>query len=181
MEQMAQGKKLTFEGEHRRKDGTVFPVEVTAQLIRIAGKQYVLATDRDISERKSAMDRIRKERDRAQLFFDFAGVMLIVIHRDQTIEMINNKGCDILGYEKDEIVGKNWFDLCIPEQLREEVRRTFNTLMNGEIEPAEYYVNPVVTKTGEERLISWHNTILRDEHGDIMATLSSGEDITGKD
>lgn len=175
---IAKGEKLTFEGEHRRKDGTVFPVEVVAQLVTIAGKHYILATDRDISERKSAMDSIRKERDRAQLFFDFAGIMLIVINSDQTIGMINKKGREILGYERDELIGKNWFDLCVPERVREAVRHTFRMLISGDIEPVEYYENPVITKSGEERLISWHNTILHDEKGDIMATLSSGEDIT---
>ncbi len=177
-EKIARGEKLTFEGEHLRKDGTVFPVEVSAQLITIAGKPYILAMDRDITERKNSMNRIRKERDRAQLFFDFAGVMLVVINIDQTVGMINIKGCDLLGYTRDEIIGKNWFDLFIPERIREEVRQTFHRLIIGEIEPVEYYENPVINKSGEERVISWHNTILRDEKGDIIATLSSGEDIT---
>lgn len=45
-----------FRGEamHMRKDGTVFPVEINASLIEISAKKYVLAIDRDISERKTA-------------------------------------------------------------------------------------------------------------------------------
>jgi PAS domain S-box-containing protein len=35
-----------------------------------------------------------------------------------------------------------------------------------------------VTRAGEERLIAWHNTVLTDETGNIIGTLSSGEDIT---
>ncbi|MBW2428626.1 MAG: PAS domain S-box protein [Deltaproteobacteria bacterium] len=50
--------------------------------------------------------------------------------------------------------------------------------MAGEIEPIEYYENPVLTKIGEERIIAWHNTILKDDEGRISGTLSSGEDIT---
>ncbi|MHC5080675.1 MAG: PAS domain-containing sensor histidine kinase, partial [Planctomycetota bacterium] len=46
--------------------------------------------------------------------------------------------------------------------------------------PVEYYENPVVTQSGEERIIAWHNTVLRDEEGKILATLSSGEDVTEK-
>jgi PAS domain S-box-containing protein len=174
---IARGEKLTFEGEHNRKDGTVFPVEVSAQLITIAGKQYILAMDRDITERKKSLDRIRQERDRAQLFFEFAGVMLVVIDADQTVGMINKKGRDILGYTGDEIIGQNWFDLCIPERIREDVRSIFERLISGEIEPVEYYENPVVNKHGDERAISWHNTILRDDKGEVIATLSSGEEV----
>lgn len=50
--------------------------------------------------------------------------------------------------------------------------------MAGEIEPIEYYENPVSTKNGEERIIALHNTILTDDEGKISGTLSSGEDIT---
>lgn len=177
-ERLARGEKLTFEGEHIRKDGSVFPVEVSAQLVKIAGKPYVLAIDRDITEHRNSLEKIRKERDRAQLFFDFAGVMLLVINADETVGMINKKGCEMLGYEREEIIGKNWFDLCIPGHAREEVRRTFRRIINGEIESLEYYRNPVINKEGEEVLIAWHNTILHDEKGDIMATLSSGEDMS---
>ncbi|GAI47715.1 unnamed protein product, partial [marine sediment metagenome] len=50
--------------------------------------------------------------------------------------------------------------------------------MAGKIKPVEYFENPVVTRNGEERLIAWHNAVLKDEEGNIIATLSSGEDIT---
>jgi len=50
--------------------------------------------------------------------------------------------------------------------------------MAGEIEPAEYVENKVLTRSGEERTIKWRNTVLRDKSGRITATLSSGEDIT---
>lgn len=176
-QKLLQGDKITFEGEHIRKDGTVFPVEVSAQRVAIGGKAYILAIDRDITERKKAEEIIKKERDRAQLFFDFAGVMLVVINTDQTVNMINRRGCEILGFTREEIIGKNWFDAVIPEGIREDVRRTFEMLIAGEIEQVEYFENPVRTKNGEEIIIAWHNTILRDEKGNIIATLSSGEDI----
>jgi signal transduction histidine kinase len=52
--------------------------------------------------------------------------------------------------------------------------------MAGEIEPFEHYENSVITKSGERRLITWYNTLLRDEAGRIIGTLSFGEDITGR-
>jgi light-regulated signal transduction histidine kinase (bacteriophytochrome) len=50
--------------------------------------------------------------------------------------------------------------------------------MDGEIKPVEYFENPILTKDKEERIIAWHNIFLRDEDSKIIATLSSGEDIT---
>jgi light-regulated signal transduction histidine kinase (bacteriophytochrome) len=42
----------------------------------------------------------------------------------------------------------------------------------------EYFENAVLTKSGAVRVIAWHNTVLKDEEGNIVGTLSSGEDIT---
>jgi PAS domain S-box-containing protein len=50
--------------------------------------------------------------------------------------------------------------------------------MAGEVEPVAYFENPVLTKKREERIVAWHNVILRDGAGNIIGTLSSGEDVT---
>ena len=38
--------------------------------------------------------------------------------------------------------------------------------------------NPILTKSGDERLIGWRNTVLHDDEGNITGVLSSGSDIT---
>ena len=135
--------------------------------------------DSDITERKKAEKALQKERDRAQHYLDVAGVMFVIITADRKVNLINRKGCEILGYEDEgEITGKDWFDNFVPERLKDEVARVFGLLIAGEIEPVEYYENPVLTKHGEERIVAWHNTLLIDEQGGIYATMASGEDIT---
>ena len=133
----------------------------------------------EITERKLTEKALQKEKDRAQHYLDVAGVMFLVIGADRKVSLINRKGCEILGYEKEkEIIGKDWFDNFVPERLKDEVAGVFGSLIAGKIEPVEYYENPVLTKYGEERIVAWHNTILRDERGRIYATMASGEDIT---
>ena len=137
----------------------------------------------DITERKRAEEALREERDKAQKYLDVAEVMFVIIGADQKITLVNNKCCGILGYkeeeeEEEEIIGKNWFDNFIPERIKDEVKTVFQKLMAGEIEADEYFENPVLTKSGEERIIAWHNTVLKDKAGNILGTLSSGEDIT---
>ncbi|MFC1613101.1 MEDS domain-containing protein [Patescibacteria group bacterium] len=132
----------------------------------------------DITERKKAEEALGEEKERAQRYLNIAGAMILVIDADETITLINRQGCEILGYSEDEIIGKNWFDTFIAEPIREEIRGVFRKLMAGEVDPVEYYENPVITKSGEERFIAWHNTVLKDEAGNIIGTLSSAEDIT---
>jgi PAS domain S-box-containing protein len=121
---------------------------------------------------------LRKERDRAQKYLDTAGVMFVVLDAKGEVTLINQKGSEVLGYEREEIIGKNWFDSVLPPGMKEEVRTVFDTLMAGEVELLAHYENPVLTKGGEERIIAWHNTLLKDDAGNIVGTLSSGEDIT---
>ncbi len=132
----------------------------------------------DTTERKKAEEVARLERERSQRYLEIASVMIIALKENQTVELINRKGCEVLGYKEDEIIGKNWFDHFLPKTEIQRVKVVFQQLMKGEMEPVEYFENPVLTKDGEERLIAWHNTFLKDDTGKIAGILSSGEDIT---
>ena len=120
------------------------------------------------------------ERNIAQEYLDIAGVILVGINADQEVTFINKKGCEILGYEKHKIIGRNWFDTFIPPEIRENVRDAFKKLISAEIEPVRFFENPVLTSNGTERIIAWENAVIRDEAGNIVSTLSSGEDITAR-
>lgn len=141
-------------------------------------QEGIICISRDITERKLAEEECIKERDKAQAFLDIADVMILVINTDYNVERINKKGCDILGYTSQEIIGKNWFDNFIPDAQKEEISRVFKQIMAGKQELFRYHENPVKTKNGDIRIIAWHNTLIKNENGNIIGTLSSGEDIT---
>ena len=54
----------------------------------------------------------------------------------------------------------------------------FQKLMQGDIGNSEYYENAILTKNGEEKIIQWYNTLLKNTDGNIIRILSSGMDIT---
>ncbi len=118
------------------------------------------------------------DENRAQMYLDLAGVFMVVLAADQTVSLINRKGCEILGCPKERVKGRNWFDHFIPERLRSDLKGFFERLITGEIEPLESFKNPILNRQGEERMIAWHNTLIRDRAGRIVGTLSSGEDVT---
>ncbi len=60
MERLAAGERIQTEITHRKKDGTVFPVEISAALFEVADQKYILAIDRDITERKQAEQEIQR-------------------------------------------------------------------------------------------------------------------------
>jgi len=138
----------------------------------------VLEISTDITDRKRAEAAVREERDRAQKYLDVAGVMLLVIDANQKVKLINQKGCEILGYDECEIIGNNWIENFVPERVRNEVSFAADKLATGDKEAFDNFENPVLTRSGEERIIAWHNTVLRDKDGKAVATLCSGADIT---
>jgi PAS domain S-box-containing protein len=127
---------------------------------------------------KRSEETLREERERAQKYLDIAGVIIVVIKADQTIALINKKGCETVGYQEADVLGKNWFDTLLPERERARGKEDFAKLVSGEMEPNEYLENSVLTRNGEERIIAWNNSVLRDERGNITGILSSGEDMS---
>ncbi len=131
-------------------------------------------------EHRQIVEKLREERDKTRIYFDMAGVMFLVLDTAGTVSLINQKGCEILGYkqQEEEVIGKKWVDNFLPASVRQDAEAVFQALLAGEVERAEYFENSVLTKSGEERVIAWHNTTLRDEVGNISGILSSGKDIT---
>ncbi len=136
--------------------------------------------DRDVTAQKEIDVALRNERDRAREYLNIAGVILVAIDAEQKVTMINRKGCDTLGCSESEILGANWFDTFVPSRDREATRDAFIHLMGGSLETVEHFENRLLGRDGKERLVSWHNTLLRGPDGAIAGTLSSGEDITEK-
>jgi len=163
-----------------RNDGAAVDCLLSASLVRDEKGVPIgiIASVIDITERNRAQSLLRLEKEKAQQYLDIAGVILVANDGDGIVRMINKKGCEVLGYEQEYIIGKNWFDTLIPTETRSEIKSVFNKLMSGEVEPVTYFENPVLTKNGEERIIAWHNVILKDGGGHVVGTLSSGEDIT---
>ncbi|MBI4949826.1 MAG: sigma 54-interacting transcriptional regulator [Deltaproteobacteria bacterium] len=137
----------------------------------------VIGIARDISYRRQTEENLRSERDKAQRYLDLAGVIFVAIDADENVTMINRKGAEVLGYAEAEILGKNWFASFVPARTREALRAAFISLISGRA-GCDYYENPVLTASGEERTIAWHNTVLKSPSGEVNGSLSSGSDIT---
>jgi|GEM_PF-1328618 len=175
-------KKKINNAEHRFKtqSGEIRWIIFDSMLVRNAnnGDATVEVVAKNITALKQAEDARGTEEARARQYLEIAGVMMVALDTRGRVTMINRHGCELLGRPANEIVGKNWFKNYLPADIREETASTFEKLMAGNLNGAARYVNPVVTKSGAQRVISWHNSLLRDAAGRITGSLSSGNDIT---
>ncbi len=140
----------------------------------------VIGVMKDITGQRLAEQALRREKETAQTYLNIAGVMMVIIDAQRRVALVNRRACEVLGWSEQEILGKDWFEHFIPAHQRELVGGAFDQVMHGDLAPVEHYDNPVLTRDGEERLISWYNTLLRDAEGNISGVLSSGEDITDR-
>jgi len=163
-----------------RKDGRTVPLEIAVSEVKLEEHRFFTGLIRDISERKKTEAILRREYSRAQSYLDAAAVIMVAIGPDGKVTLINRAGCKVLGGKKEEILGVNWFDRFLPDRNRKETRLVFRELMRGKIIPFEHRENSILTFKREERLIEWHNSLIRDAEGNITGVMSSGTDITEK-
>ncbi|MBI5663678.1 MAG: PAS domain S-box protein [Nitrospirae bacterium] len=146
--------------------------------VRIAA--YLVSIYYALSIYKKLTDQIQDQKDKAQQYLDVAASILAVLDVHEKVVLINRKGCMLLECREEEIAGSNWFDTFLPERARDDARLFFRKLIADKIDHNTHSETLVLTKTGDERLIAWHNTILKDEAGNIKHVLISGEDVTDR-
>lgn len=132
----------------------------------------------DITEQKESQEKIKNQKNIFEKYLEIVNSIIISLDEKGRITLLNEKGHKIIGYEKDELIGRDWFSTCLPKEEKDAVRNYFDKLITGGIVENDVYENTIIKKNGEKRLIRWYNTLLIDELGKINGLLSSGEDIT---
>lgn len=129
---------------------------------------------------KENEERLKEAYLKLNTYIEVLDLVFVVVDRNKNIIRINQKGAEKLGYTREELIGKNWFDIVIPQEEREKMKIVFDSIISGETELVGYFENKILKKDGVERIFAWHNTVLRDMNGKIIAVVSAGEDITDK-
>lgn len=100
-------KRILSETTHSRKDGTIYPVEISLGLTVFDGKEYYSAFVRDITERKKAIRRMEE----LGFVVDNSIDAICIYDKDARIRYVNNSMCRSLGYSYNELLNMTVFDL----------------------------------------------------------------------
>jgi diguanylate cyclase (GGDEF)-like protein/PAS domain S-box-containing protein len=138
----------------------------------------VLLTILDVTADKRAERALREQRDGARQLLDLAGTVILVVGVDARITTVNRAASALLGYPDGELVGRDFFDTLVSEEERDARREAYKALVSGGGAEHVERESEVVTRRGDVRAIAWSDTVLRDEHGRVTGTLSSGADVT---
>lgn len=149
-----------------------------------SGKTICRMSIQDVTEIREAEalkqkhEDLQNEKDKIKEYLDFAPVIFLLLDNEYKVQMINQKGCDLLGYKKQMLEGEKWFDYVTPIKSENEATTYPHYFRNKKLLMQPYFESNVRCNNGDLRLIGWTNTTLTDKFGKTIGILSAGEDIT---
>jgi len=152
-----------FETENIRKDNTCVPVEICASLFKMEGRPVMLALIQDITERKKAEMKLKESEQKYRGLFESTTDGIIVLDARGEIFDVNNKALELLGFEREDMIGSNFLNLglLIPKSLSIVVKQ-FEELLS-------------------DRAARSYETEIKDKNGNILSTELSSFFLLKKD
>ena len=163
-----------FEWTHRRLNGEDFPATVLLSKGELAGKVFLQATVRDISEVKRIAESLRESEERYRTLAEASPDQIFIIGRDDTMKYVNPASLKLFRLPYDQVVGtprKNLFPPDIAEAQGILLKKTFET---GELVKSEEKI-----QFGTQEF--WIDTSfvpIKDVAGNATAVLGIARDIT---
>jgi len=117
---------------HRRKNGEIFPVEVTSQRIQFAGREAVLGVALDISERMAAEQKIGEHAAYVQALSENNPLAIVALDLNRRVQMCNPAFVKLFGYSREELQGSELETLLAPSGREDEMRDFLERAMDGE-------------------------------------------------
>jgi len=151
-----------IESIHRRKDGTLFHVEISARIIEVDGRAYLHQVIRDITERKQAEIDLTESEERFRTTLYSTGDAIITTDINGKVRYMNPVAEELTGWKEDEAGGK-------------PIREVFNIFDEDSREEVENPVDKVFEK-GMIILLSNH-TFLKSKNGNEIPIGDSGAPI----
>ncbi|KQC08487.1 MAG: hypothetical protein APR55_03050 [Methanolinea sp. SDB] len=99
------------------------------------------------------------------------------IDREGRITFCNDYFLEMFGWNRDEVIGADWFDVFVPRGEKDAIKNLFSKAFQDEAS-GENFPCPLLTREGQLRQVVLNNTPLRDPLGHVTGLSCIGEDIT---
>jgi PAS domain S-box-containing protein len=159
----------------RPVDGKIIDIQSLAEYD--SANRIVFGFIQDITERNRSEESLRLAEKTFRNLLETIQLLAVMLDREGNITFCNDSLMNLTGWNKEEVLGQNWFDLFVPGKERAKIKKVFSSVINGE-KYHVHYENNIVARNGRELLISWNNTVLHDLEENVTGTASIGIDIT---
>jgi PAS domain S-box-containing protein len=159
------------------KSGRRFPVRIKGKNIPYKGTIARVTEFSDISDvKKAQLDLIESEQRYRELAKQ-SKTVIWEIDLSGLYTYLSPESIDVFGYSPDEIVGKYHFYDLHPEDVREQIMEMAQLLMISP-EPFIDFENPIVTKSGDIKIMSTNGIPIINLKGEVIGFKGSDKDIT---
>jgi len=116
-------------------------------------ERRVRELEQEIEKRIQAETTLWESEYQARQYLSVVRALIVALDTKGNITLVNEYALETLGYKREELLGKNWFTICLAGGDRDDVLPVYHQLIRGEIAPVEYYENSVLRKDGAERIV----------------------------
>jgi PAS domain S-box-containing protein len=130
----------------------------------------------EIAGHKQTETGLKESNRRFHEMLENVDLIAVTLDLNGIVTFCNDYLLALTGWKREEVIGADWFTKFLPEP-HDAVRKSyFLAIASGKI--PSHHENPIKTRSGELRDITWNNTILRDSEGKFIGSASIGEDVT---
>ncbi|MBD3382540.1 MAG: PAS domain S-box protein [candidate division Zixibacteria bacterium] len=138
----------------------------------------ITAVAREITDKITANRELQKERDLIKSILDTANSLIVCLDENARITVFNDECERITGYQREEVLGKCWPELFLPEHIKHEGLKRFARWVKDH--PEDKYEGPLITRSGETRIILWSNSAIIPKDSEKITAIAIGQDITDR-
>jgi PAS domain S-box-containing protein len=133
----------------------------------------------DSTSRKRAEEALAKSEKKWRHILATAPQIGISLDPRGGITFANDHFLKLTGWQRDEVIGRDWFTTFVPESTRDEVRGIFETVMTEKhIHGFSNYENEILHRNGSLLTVAWSNVLTRDPNGSLVDVTCMGIDVT---
>ncbi len=130
------------------------------------------------AESEQVGEGLRQERDFAESLVETAQALVLVLDPQGRIVRFNSYAARLLGCRLDEVKGRDWVSIFLPDEDHAASREQFRTALGGC--PTCGSIGVVLTRDGKRCDIEWYDHALSGAHGQVIGLLSIGLDVTAR-
>lgn len=167
---------IVFKTEHKRKNKSIYDVEVHLQLYQHGKDCLFFAIILDITERKLAEEKLQISETRFKNAFQHSAIGMALVSTEGNWLSVNDHVCKILGFSREELLKKTFQDITHPDDLDNDLKNA-KKMLAGEI--TNYRMEKrYIHKNGKTVYVNLAVSLVKDEHGIPMYFVSQIQDIT---
>ena len=171
---------MNYTVQFKRKDGRIIDAAIESSSTEYEGKPASFDTIHDITESKRIQAALVESETKYRELVETTNSIIIKWDKEFRISFINEYGLKFFGYSRQEIIGKSVVGTIVPPSEAYSGRNLTKLMDDIFKNPAKYEqnINENMRKNGERVWLSWNNTAIKDNDGNIINMFSVGTDIT---